>query len=221
LIRKKVSKTKNQQFHSSSPVSANIPSAIFITDPYGLSHTFDPNNDVREKTNNNDQSSDDDSNPTNTNTLFPNSTFEMSSPPDLVIIPPTPPIILDKHTLQSIGEEGEEEQEENENNQNNLNIQTKDQNQLDKEPLGRRWSEGPVDEEKQQIPSSPSPLMKMPSAASVKKPTETPPVKLSKTKYLLMKLHLISPSKDDESNITPPNKRTVRRSNDRKRYQTQ
>ncbi|CAF4491427.1 unnamed protein product, partial [Rotaria magnacalcarata] len=60
---------------------------------------------------------------------------------------------------------------------------------------------------------------------STTKQTINPPVKLSLKKYLLMKLHLASSSKDDESNmlsptINPPKMRLVRRAADKKRYQT-
>jgi hypothetical protein len=67
----------------------------------------------------------------------------------------------------------------------------------------------------------------MASTTSVVKQSITPPVKISRTKSLLMKLHLTSSSKDDDSNIptNPPptssRKRTIRRSSDKKRYQTQ
>jgi hypothetical protein len=215
FIRKRNSKIKKQEFHSSFPTYGNIPSAIFITDPYGYSHTFDPDNDIPENIDHNEQISDNDLDSTDKNTLFPTTTFETSSSPEIVVIPSTPPIILDKHTLDSIGEE-----EENEDAVQ-TNTQKKDQSQIDKEPLSRRWSDGITDEEKKQISPSQASLTKMESVPSVTKQTENSPVKFSKTKYLLMKLHLISPSKDDESNLLTPKPRTVRRSKDKKRYQTQ
>jgi hypothetical protein len=216
LIRKKHFKIKKQQYNSSFPTYVNIPSAIFITDPNGHSHTFNPDKEIQENIDQNEQISENDSNSMDVNILSPNSTFEISSAPEIVFIPPTPPISLDKHTLDSIGEE-----EENDDNQTNVNIEKKDLHQIDKEPLDRRWSDGICDQKTEQTPSSKTNLTKMPSAASVTKQPENPPVKFSKTKYLLMKLHLTSSSKDDESNISTTKNRTVRRSTDKKRYQTQ
>ncbi|CAF4432772.1 unnamed protein product, partial [Rotaria magnacalcarata] len=85
--------------------------------------------------------------------------------------------------------------------------------------LGRRWSDGNTDNEKFQIPTaivkassstsiekipSATSIAKAPSATSTTKQTINPPVKLSLKKYLLMKLHLASSSKDDESNMLSP-----------------
>jgi hypothetical protein len=221
LIRKKSPKIKKPRSSVQTPVT------IFITDPYGHSSTLDPDNDTRDKSDHKENNTENDSNPNDTNTLFPDSKFDVSSPPDIIIIPSTPPLILDKHTLHSIGEEEEDDDnnnnktETNENNQLNVKVQNEDSNQNDKEPLSRRWSDGITNQTKEQIPSSKSSLMKMPSAASVIKPIESPPVKISRTKYLLMKLHLTSSNKDDESNNSTPKKRTVRRAPDKKRYQTQ
>lgn len=223
LIRKKHPKIKKQQkFNFAIPIDSNTPSAIFITDPNGRSHTYDPDDDGAEDANiSNEQTLDNVFNSTDTNTLDPNSTIDISSIPEIILIPPSPSIMLDKHTLHSIGEEEENEEENGNGNQTNLNVHEKDENQIDKEPLGRRWSDGVVDQENEQLLPSQTPLIKMASAASVTKQTETPPPKISKTKYLLMKLHLASSSKDDESNNSQPKKRIVRRSTDKKRYQTQ
>jgi hypothetical protein len=219
LIRNKHGKI--QEPESSVHVQTHV--TIFVTDPYGHSSTLDPDNDIRNESKHNEHKAENDSDPTDTNILFPNRTFDASSPADIVIIPSTSPIILDKHTLHSIGEE--EEDDENNNNKtkgnenNPVNVQNKYFNLIDKEPLSRRWSDNSADQQKS--PSPQSSLMKIPSATSVIKQAENPPVKISKTKYLLMKLHLTSTSKDDESNIPAPKKRTVRRATDKKRYQTQ
>jgi hypothetical protein len=230
LIRNKHRKTPKLE----SSIRGQNPVTIFLTDPYGCSSTLDPDNFIRNETNQNESNGKIDSDPANTNTLFPNSTFDTISPIDIVIIPSTPPIIHDKHTLDSIGEE-EEEDDNNNNNENDtnynnkternekktVNVRNEGSNQLDKEPLSRRWSDNSTDREKEKTPSLQSSLMKMASAASVMKQTENPPAKVSKTKYLLMKLHLTSSNKDDESNIPTPKKRIVRRAADKKRYQTQ
>ena len=214
FIRNKHRKTPELE----SSIHGQNPVTIFVTDPYGYSSTFDPDYVLRTETNHNEFNGKSNSDPIDANTLFPNSTFDSSSPIDIVIIPSTPPIIHDKHTLHSIGEEEEDEDDTNNNNKTDRN---KGSNQIDKEPLSRRWSDNTTDRDKEKDPSLQSPLMKMSSAASVMKQTENPPAKMSKTKYLLMKLHLTSPNKDDETNIPTPKKRTVHRAADKKRYQTQ
>jgi hypothetical protein len=230
LIRKKnfKIKEKEQQFNSSFTCYFNIPSAILITDPYGHSHTFDPDNDIQEKQDNNEQIVD--------NNLNTSSPVDSSSPSEVEIV---------SHTLHSIGEEEEGESNHDDGiifskeldriqastrpHQTNSDVEKKDNDQIDKEPLGRRWSDGVVDQENEKISLPKQLLTKTASVASVIKSTVNPPVKMSRTKYILMKLHLTSSSKDDESNTpslpttttNPPRKRTVHRSSDKKRYQTQ
>lgn len=182
------------------PSHVIIPTAIMVTDPCGHSHSYD----IDHEYNNGSKSNEDN---------------------------------LDKYTLHSIGEEDEETIEKN--NQNGIILskeldrieaftrsrQTSSETDRNEEsetkPLGRRWSEGGVSDEDEQNPS-PS-LVKTTSTASVIKQNNSQPTKISKTKYLLMKLHLTSSSKDDESNnstVPPQRKRVVRRSSDKKRYQT-
>jgi hypothetical protein len=239
LIRKKVcTKKKHQQSHPLFPTCSNIPSAIFITDPYGQSHTFDPSSDLQTQFNHTEQRSDENSDSIDTSALGPNSTFDISSPPDIEIIPPASPVMHDKHILDIIGEEEEDNPDDknifskqldqiktsSRSRQTNLNVQNNNTNQIEPKPLSRRWSDGTDDGEKEKNSSTHASLIKTASTASIIKPTETLPPKVSKTKYLLMKLHLTSSSKDDESTIsstTPPKKRTVHRSMDKKRYQTQ
>ena len=136
----------------------------------------------------------------------------------------------DKYRLHSIGEEDEGLNEKNQQNglilSKELNrieaftrsrqTSTDSEQQTETKALGRRWSDGGVSDEDEHSP--PSSIVKVASVTSVVKPA-----KVSKTKYLLMKLHLTSSSKDDESNncsLPPPRKRVVRRSSDKKRYQT-
>ncbi|UJR25688.1 hypothetical protein I4U23_007039 [Adineta vaga] len=242
LIRKKMSHIKDHQLNKSAPSCFNFLPTIFITDPHGYSHTFDVDHDLSERHDSHDQTID-----TDFNSAISNNSMDLSSLSDILISPSS---ILEKHRLHSIGEE--EEDEDNHVNVNilskelerieaskrshqlNSDVQNKDREETDdKEPLGRRWSDGIVDQDKQQASLSKTSLMKMPSAASITtKHTDTPPVKLSKTKYILMKLRLTSSSKDDESDMSPisttittivtnpPKKRTVHRSSDKKRYQT-
>ena len=200
------------------PVQFNIPDAIFITDPHGHSRTVDFKSDS-----------------------WNDSTNDKSSPVSN----------RDIYRLHSIGEEEEEEMNEKEkmdgiilskelnriqaftrSRQPHVDASTKHlEPQLNKVPLGRRWSDGVVSDEEEKSSSSPaasSPLVKMASATSITKQPSATPVKLSKTKYLLMKLHLTSaPSKEEDADLPPPaaassssRQRTVRRSSDKKRYQT-
>ena len=236
LIRKKIPKIKDQQFNTSLPTPFYIPPAIFIIDPYGNSHTFDPDSNLQEQNDHNEQILSDDS-----NTLNPNNVLDISSLPEVEVTSPTTP---DKYTLHSIGEEEEEGEVKRDSgnifskelnriealtrsHQTNLDVENKDNDHINKELLSRRWSDSIADQEEKN--SVPKPLLvKTPSAASVMTPTGYSPVKLSKTKYILMKLHLTSSSKDDEANTfplstttNPPKRRTVHRSSDKKRYQTQ
>lgn len=186
--------------------------SILITDPQGLSHTFDFDRDHVERLTHNEPAMEEDSNP------------PPISPTDSTL---TSPLVLDKHRLHSIGEEEEDDDDENHTSANTrpkAHHRTAAAPQPEKEPLERRWSDGDVDQD-----SAPkSPLTKMSSAASITKPAAHTATKLSKTKYILMKLHLTSSSKDDEPKAAlpepasvAPKQRTVRRSTDKKRYQTQ
>lgn len=124
----------------------------------------------------------------------------------------TAPSILDQCALHSIGEEEED------------NDRAHDSDDETPIPLGRRWSDGAMSEDEGQARTTdqPGPLQKMASAASVMK-SETPSkthVKLSRTKYLLMKLHLTPSVNKTEETTNNTRRRTVRRSSDKKRYQT-
>ncbi|CAF1304997.1 unnamed protein product [Adineta steineri] len=251
---KKTTKTKEKHYLS-IPSNLNIPTAICITDPHGHSRVFDINNDWHEEFSNNERIVENEF--TSTNTFDPNSLFDYSSPSSsIVVIPPSPPSSPDKYALHSIGEEEEEYAFEKENNdgiilskelnrieaysrsrQPNSNVQKQkkpvdqkqNQNQNGKPLLERRWSDSFVNDDENHIGIQQSPLVKMASVASIAKPSATPPVKLSKTKYLLIKLHLASlPNKEEDLNYSPPppptttaapsssRKRTVRRSSDKK-----
>ena len=238
LIRKKkVNKKPPKPIEKSSlPIHPNIiiPTAIFIIDPYGHTRSYDWNNDSEGELINTQRIVDDDFNASNT-AGERNRTMSTTS--------------VDKHGLHSIGEEdeGSIEKDNNNNNNNNESILSKalnrieaftrsqqtnlsvekttnDLNEDDKIPLGRRWSDGNLSDDDQPGQSSQASLVKMSSTTSVVKQVPTATTKISKTKYLLMKLHLTSPSKDEEldisTNPTPSRKRTVRRSSDKKRYQT-
>ncbi|CAF3690036.1 unnamed protein product [Rotaria sordida] len=249
FIQKTKPKLKDQQTHSSFPTGFNSPLAIFITDPYGHSHRFNPETDILEKRNSREEIFDEDLIPTDTNTLCANSVFDISSSSEIITIPSVPLITLDRHSLHSISEEEEDEDEEESDHdssnvfskerdriealdrsyQINFNPTNKDHNEIqhrtDKELLGRRWSDGNSNEEKERIPSTESSMKKTSSAISITKSSENLPVKLSLTKYILTKLHLISSSKDNDSNtsssiINPQKKRTVRRSTDKKHSRT-
>ena len=232
-----------------------LPSTILITDPSGLSHVFDPDFDMQE-TNNVVPGAEENTHSIDTNTLGPNSIFNYESAlPDVIIIPPTPPVIHNKHKLQSIGEELEEEEDDEEqaeekptspkdkifsreldrfdvlsrSRQAMLSVQPPivdpKSTDNDREPLTRRWSDSFFDRD-QEISSPPTakPLKKPPSILSMPKLPIPTTVKVSLGKYLLMKLHLTSNSKDEPTDLLlaldPAKKRTVRRSPNRKRYQT-
>ncbi|CAF1129941.1 unnamed protein product [Adineta steineri] len=226
---KKTTKTKEKHYLS-IPSNLNIPTAICITDPHGHSRVFDINNDWHEEFSNNERIVENEF--TSTNTFDPNSLFDYSSPSSsIVVIPPSPPTSPDKYALHSIGEEEEEYAFEKENNdgiilskelnrieaysrsrQTNSNVQKQktvdqkqNQNQNGKPLLERRWSDSFVNDDENHIGIQQSPLVKMASVASIAKPSVTPPVKLSKTKYLLIKLHLASlPNKEEDLNYSPP-----------------
>ena len=227
LIRERNPRINQTQF----PMQIQSTLTIFITDPDGNSSMFDLNNDIRDKSDQDEQSTDEDLDSSDGNTLSPNSTFDISSPPDPTLIPGTQPAVLEKHTLDSIGEEEEEADEEaddeeqetadKEDDQEDSTVSKKDVDTIQVEILGRRWSDG-IDKQEQQPSnlSSPASLTKLANVESVAKPNENSPVKLSKTKYLMMKLHLTSSSKDDEVVLSSSRKRTVRRAFDKKRYQT-
>ncbi|CAF2512010.1 unnamed protein product [Rotaria sp. Silwood2] len=238
FIQKTKSKIKDRKIHSSFPTYCNIPVAIFITDPTGHSYKFNPDTDILEKYNN-DEVFDDDLILTDTNALFPNTVYDISSSPDVTTISPVSSTVLDRHSLQSIGEEEDEEGSEHDNHnifskeldriealarsrEMNFNPPNKDhdhtQHKTDKELVGRRWSDGDSgQEDEERTSTTKSSMMKTSSAISITKPSDTIPVKLSITKYILMKLHLKSVNKDDESNISSSTtnskkKRTVRHS---------
>lgn len=237
LIRKKMSHIKDHRLNSSCPSYLVLPPTICITDPHGQSHTVDIDDNYPNSNDSHDQTSDSDP----YSPVFAHPMEIPSSPMDGSMSSSS---ILDKHHLQSIGEEEEDEDNVGVNvfskelnriealtrsRQPKVDAKNQEIEQPDKEPLSRRWSDGIVDQDKQKEAGAQSTLMKMPSVASVIKPTTiNPPVKLSKTKYILMKLHLTSANKDDESNMpsaaivtNPPKKRTVHRSSYKKRYQTQ
>jgi hypothetical protein len=232
-VLKKETKTK-EIYPLIIPSNLIIPTAIFITDPNGNSRSYDLNNDFMEEPVDNERIIDNDMIP-------PIRNNEISRPAS--------PSSIDKYALHSIGEEDEGSIEKNNKHgiilsqelnriqaftrsrQTNSNEQNNNTNlnEDDKILLGRRWSDGIVSDDDDHIRLPKSPLVKMASTTSVVKQSITPPVKISRTKSLLMKLHLTSSSssKDDDSNIptNPPptssRKRTIRRSSDKKRYQTQ
>ncbi|CAM4751858.1 unnamed protein product [Rotaria magnacalcarata] len=265
FIRKPKPKIIDQQVNSSIRLNINIPSAIFITDPYGHSYKFNPDTDTQQIYDCEQQSFDDDSKLTDICSLSPNSSYDTCSSSEIVSNTSIALTSLEKHRLHSIGEE--EEEEDDDQNHDKSYVSSKELNRIeasdrarettsnkktnkddsdetkadtDKDLLGRRWSDGNTDNEKFQIPTaivkassstsiekipSATSIAKAPSAISTTKQTINPPVKLSLKKYLLMKLHLASSSKDDESNmlsptINPPKMRLVRRAADKKRYQT-
>jgi len=207
LIRKKQTPVTLTQINSN-----HSPLAIFITDPSGNSFTYDPDHFAQCKNDHNEQTVDHDSEHTDTNTLGPNTTINSSSTSDIEIILPASPVKHDKHILHSIGEEEEEYEKNNDEEENNSTTMKKNAN----EPLDRRWSDELVKQNQDEGSS-------LPPSVSLNQipPTVHTPTKLSKTKYILMKLHLTSSSKDDDTNVSPPKKRTVRRAGDKTRYQTQ
>ena len=251
LIRDKRIRKAPSIGKSDSQPHPSLPSTILITDPSGLSHVFDPDFDAWE-TNDVTPIPAEGAHSLDTNTLGPNSIFNYESAlPDMIIIPPTPPVIRDKHKLHSIGEELEDEEEEEAEEkpkgshdtlfsreldrvetkprprQATLNVQPPVQNhnstENNQESLPRRWSDTTSDQEPAVNSPSPSkPLKKSLTAPVVLKPSAPSTVKVSLGKFLLMKLHL---SKDDltDPSLSPelPRKRTVRRSPNKKRYQTQ
>jgi hypothetical protein len=241
---KKTSKTK-AIFFFPIPPNVIIPTAVLLTDPNGNSHTLDLNDDAFEDSVNSRRIIEN---------IYPNNLpdHSLSSSSSIETTPSTSPVDHDKYALHSIGEEEEYVIEKNNNDgvilskelnridaisrsrQINSNVQKKDTNRNQDEnsntPLGRRWSDSVVSDDEDHIEPVKSPLVKTTSTTSVTKQSVNPPVKLSRTKYLLMKLHLTSsPNKDDVSNTSssattnppPSRKRTVRRSSDKKRYQTQ
>ncbi|CAF2636795.1 unnamed protein product [Rotaria sp. Silwood2] len=245
LIRNKknIKKTTNSQEKYSLSNISNliIPTAIYITDPNGNSRTFDWNDDSMEEYFHSGRIIDKDSIPMNTNFSYVNNMPAYSSSSTITKVSSTEEIILDKHALHSIGEEEEEEaiyqyyydgkilSKEIERmeaytrvRKTKSNVQTNDTNRNqqknDQVPLVRRWSDGFVsDDDDEYIRSPQRSVVKAPSATSIAKPPISPPVKLSKTKYLLMKLHLTSSSQKNENSNTlvttttnlPPRKRTV------------
>ena len=207
--------------YPSSPVQLNVPTAVLITDPHGNSRVVD---------------------------FQSNSWYETLDDQSSTLTP------SDLYTLHSIGEEEEEHEELNGKEKMDGLILSKELDRIEaftrsrqphvdspmknlepessKVPLGRRWSDGVVSDDDEKMNSSsptPSLMVKMASTTSVSKQTSASPVKLSRTKYLLMKLHLTSaPSKTEDADLSPSvaaassssRKRTVRRSTDKKRYQT-
>ncbi|CAF3404873.1 unnamed protein product [Rotaria socialis] len=248
FIRHSKSKIIDQQVNSFMLLNINIPSAIFITDPYGHSYKFNPDTDTQEIYDCEEQSFDNDSKLTVISSLSSNNSYDTCSPSEIVSNTSIALPSLEKHRLHSIGEE-EEDGDQNSSKEFNRNevsnraretTSNKEKNKddsdatkvdTDKDLLGRRWSDGNTDDEKLQITTSivkascSTSIAKAPSATSITKQTVNSPVKLSLKKYLLMKLHLASSSKDDESNmpsqtINPPKRRLVRRAADKTRYQT-
>ena len=200
-IRRKAARQRPTVTHYVPPEHVHIPTAVFVTNPQGRCQSFD---------------------------------FESESLKEASTLPHsvTLPSFLDQYsTLQSIGEEVEEEEETNDDDDadHHREIDPDRLNGSDEErriPLGRRWSDGVVSDEEQQTrtPSEPRALMKMASSVSSVSKPESPsknPVKISKTKYLLMKLHLTPAVNKAEEPTNRAPRRTVRRSSDKKRYQTQ
>jgi hypothetical protein len=255
LIRDNRTRMKPVSVKFDSQPRWSLPSTILITDPSGFSHVFDPDCSIQE-TNDVILDVEQDTHSIDTNTLGPNSIFNYESVlPDVIISPPTPQMIHDKHKLQSIGEEREEDEEQdadekptnppNDNmfareldrlealsrsGQAMLSVQPPlgDQSSTDdnREVLTRRWSDSCYDREEDIHPTlAAKPLKKPPSIPVMPKPSVPPTVKVSLGKYLLMKLHLSSNSKDELTDpsltMDPSKKRTVRRSPNGKRYQTQ
>lgn len=217
-LHKPTTTTRTQVFPS-SPVQLNVPTAVLITDPHGNSRILD----------------------------FQSSSWYETLDDESSTLTPS-----EIYTLHSIGEEEEGQEELNKKVDGLILSKELDriqaftrsrQPQVDspmknlepessKVPLGRRWSDGVVSDDDEKMNSSapaPSLMVKMASTTSVSKQTSASPVKLSKTKYLLMKLHLTSaPIKTEGADLPPAGaasssssrKRTVRRSTDKKRYQT-
>jgi hypothetical protein len=239
LIRNKKSlkKTPKHNIKYFLPIPPNIiiPTAVFIIDPNGHTHRLDFNDDSFEDLVNT---------PRIVENIYPDTSYDQS-PSSIAITPPTSPVNHDQYALHSIGEEEEDVLEKNNNNgvilskeldriqaisrpraSTTVQYTDVDQNQDEefKLPLGRRWSEGAFSDDENHLQPSQSRIVKTPSATSVVKQSIAPPVKLSRTKLFLIKLHLApSPNKDVDSNtsLPPSKKRTVRRSSDKKRYQTQ
>ena len=218
-------------FHLSAPTNLSIPTTVFVTDPNGQSRVFDLKADSMVDS-----------------TVDSSNLLDHSFPPPVGLTPSSSPVMMEKYALHSIGEEEEEGGASKDNTdgiilskeldrieaftrsrQTNVDVQNHDDAKVDvdhdeeeKIPLSRRWSEG-----EDQLRSPQSALTKMASTNAITKQPVAQPTKISKTKYLLMKLHLASSaSKDDDANASttvshlPPRKRTVRRSSDKKRYQT-
>ncbi|CAF0847318.1 unnamed protein product [Rotaria sp. Silwood1] len=252
--RKNVKKTTNIQEKNPLSNLSNliIPTAIYITDPNGNSRTFDWDDDSLEDYSHNRRIIDKDLISTNTNISYVNNMPAYSSSSTLTKVSSTEQINHDKHALHSIGEEEEDAIGEYNYDGSILskeldgmetfthvrktksNVQTNDtnrkQHENDRVLLGRRWSDSFVsdDDEDEHIRSPQRAIVKAPSATSIIKPPVTPPAKLSKTKYLLMKLHLTSSSPPKNENLNtsvttanlPPRKRTVHRSSDKKHSRT-
>ena len=239
LIRNKKSlkKTPKHNVKYSLPIPPNIiiPTAVFIIEPNGNTHRLDFNDDSFEDLVNTQRI---------VENIYPNTSRD-HSPSSIAVTSPTSPVNHDQYALHSIGEEEEDVSEKNNNNgiilskeldriqalsrsraSSNVDKDYVDQNKDEKFklPVGRRWSDGAVSDDEDHLRPSKSTIVKTPSATSVVKQSVPSPVKLSRTKLFLIKLHLaLSPNKDVDSNtsLPPSKKRTVRRSSDKKRYQTQ
>jgi hypothetical protein len=221
--------TAREHVHQLIPAHANIPTAIFVTDPHGHLLAVNLKNDSLDE-------------------LVHVHADSMSSHVNAcssTIGSSSTSAILDKHPLHSIGEEEEEGRFDtvnidgiifskeldrieafNRSRQTNVDVQPTDVHEDNNRiPLGRRWSDGAVSEDDQKIrlPTfSSTQLEKIACGTSSIKPQPVrAPVKISKTKYLLMKLHLTPSTSKDAENNSSSRKRTVRRSSDKKRYQTQ
>ena len=206
-----------------------IPAAVIIIDPDGHPYLYDLNNQSLQELVDPLITPDNDIIPTDAKTKSNSTT------------------VPDNFALHSIGEEEEDSIEKNTRNGvilskeldrieafsrsrqtptsvENNEIHTERTDEHDQTRLGRRWSDGIFSDDDDR--HSQTPLIKVPSATSVMKSSVNHPPKVSKTKYFLMKLHLSSSSKDEDSNksasnLPPaPRRRTVRRATDKTRYQT-
>lgn len=244
-------RTTNEKHTLSMPSHLIIPTSISITDPDGHSRVLDSSNDWMDEFANNERIVENDFfavTPADYDHVFgyPSSASNLNLPPS--------PSSIDGHKLHSIGEEEEEHDWPKHGNRNGLilskeldrieafsrsrqsilSVEKKDSeregSRQRRKVLERRWSDSYLsdDDDDDHHRLKRTALVKMASTTSISKPAVTPPAKVSKTKYLLIKLHLApSPTKDDDANVSPTTganpparKRTVRRATDKKRYQT-
>lgn len=226
-----------------------IPTAVYVTDPDGNSQMLDFDEDSIEKHFSTGRFLDNDFMATSKNVSNVNVVSNSCSSSTVVKSSSSERIFQEKYTLHSIGEEeGEEERDgpisKYNGNKNILstepdrttvsqklkttksNTNQPENNQI---RMSRRWSDGSVsDDDDNTLRLQQRAVVKMPSTPSIAKQASTPTSKVSIRKFLLTKLHLTSPTQNNDNSNTalitthPPRpKRFVHRSSDKKRYQTQ